>query len=154
MLAAYIDILRHRLSSSVSTPCALVLIDGAVAGILTYGINPNFADNSVLLRQAFGTPHKHLRIAKLITMIALMKSTAQLCSNSHTCVYIDSSDKVHTAIFSRYPEAKGLRGLMKITKRVKDEHGEYNITYTSPWRKEIGLKNTLSQFLSKEHKNG
>lgn len=151
---AYLQVLRHRLSTQPSPMCLLLLLDGKVAGIIGYAVPTPYraTDTSIaILRQAFGAPHSRYRLTKLATMVSLRKSTLQLLSTPKTVMRNDSTEKLVTVEYTRYPEAKGLRGLMKLTDRKKKK-GTYELHYESVWKPEIGLQAILKQFVDKEEK--
>ena len=104
-----------------------------------------------VLRQAFGVSHERYRLTKLVTMIALRRSTFQLCATPKTQILVDACDGLATVEYTRYPEAKGLRGLMKLDRRDR-KNGQYQLQYKSDWHEEIGLRNILGQFLAKENR--
>lgn len=91
------------------------------------------------------------RLTKLVTMIALRRSTFQLCATPKTQILVDACDGLATVEYTRYPEAKGLRGLMKLDRRDR-KNGQYQLQYKSDWHDEIGLRNILGQFLAKENR--
>lgn len=64
---------------------------------------------------------------------------------------IEACDGLATVEYTRYPEAKGLRGLMKPDRRDR-KNGQYQLQYKSDWHDEIGLRNILGQFLAKENR--
>lgn len=149
---SYLQVMRHRISGNVSPMCVLVLIDGYVAGIIGYGLpNPMYTIRYAVLRQAFGVSHERYRLTKLVTMIALRRSTFQLCATPKTQILVDACDGLATVEYTRYPEAKGLRGLMKLDRRDR-KNGQYQLQYKSDWHEEIGLRNILGQFLAKENR--
>lgn len=151
---AYLQVMRHRLSTVPSPLCLLVLIDGKVAGIIGYSVPtpyPGVKESLALLRQAFGAPHNKYRLTKLATMLSLRKSTLQMLATPKTVMRIDSTKKILTVEYTRYPEAKGLRGLMKLVRREKDK-GTYKLHYETNWLKEIGTKAILAEFIRKENK--
>ena len=150
---SYLQVMRHRISGNVSPMCVLVLIDGYVAGIIGYGLpNQMYTIRYAVLRQAFGgIPRNGYRLTKLVTMIALRRSTFQLCATPKTQILVDACDGLATVEYTRYPEAKGLRGLMKLDRRDR-KNGQYQLQYKSDWHEEIGLRNILGQFLAKENR--
>jgi hypothetical protein len=84
-------------------------------------------------------------------MIALRRSTFQLCATPKSQLIVDACDQLATVEYTRYPEAKGLRGLMKLDRRDR-KNGQYQLQYKSEWHDEIGLRNILGQFLAKENR--
>lgn len=154
--SAYLQVMRHRLTTAPSPLCALVLIDGMVAGIIGYDIpipyhyspeTPSFA----VLRQAFGSPHDSYRLTRLATMLSLQKTTLQMFANPKNRMRLDSTTGLRTVEYTRYPEAKGLRGLMKLVGRKRSK-GVYNLTYYSPWHQPRKKQEILADWLKKEEK--
>ena len=56
-----------------------------------------------------------------------------------------------TVQMTRYPEAKEMRGIMKLTKRVPDQKAGFRLTYESEL-KDRTEKQTLQEWLRREEK--
>jgi hypothetical protein len=147
----------HRLAEASSSGNALLLIDGYVAGVfgmsvdtITQPYNPDAAPSrKLLLRYGLGPRHK-LRLTRLVTMVALQQSTARLVLNRPTVgLIVEASTGVVTANYSRLPEAKQQRGLMKRLSKKPHPDG-WNLIYIADWRKPAQLPEVLAEFLKKE----
>jgi hypothetical protein len=147
----------HRLAEASSSGNALLLIDGYVSGVfgmsvdtITQPYNPAAAPSrKLLLRYGLGPRHK-LRLTRLVTMVALQQSTARLVLNRPTvALIVEASTGVVTANYSRLPEAKQQRGLMKRLSKKPHPDG-WNLIYIADWRKPAPLSEVLAEFLKKE----
>lgn len=63
----------------------------------------------------------------------------------------DSTTHLLTTEYTRYPEAKGLRGLMKLEKREKKK-GIYQLTYSSPWKQPQTIDQIYLDWWNREQK--
>lgn len=152
----YRDLWMHRLNGSPGGMNVLIVVDGYAAGVVGYStasMTFSYSDKwsrHLILRFAFGTPHDSLRMTRLATMIALRQETANLCRTSATSAHLEVSEGLVTVEMTRHPEAKGLRGLMKLVERGKHPDG-YKLVYGADWRPGT-LQETLVEFVEKEAK--
>ena len=63
----------------------------------------------------------------------------------------DSTTILMTTEYTRYPESKGLRGLMKLVKRKKKK-GIYHLTYSSPWKPSQTIDQIYLDWWNREQK--
>lgn len=82
-------------------------------------------------------------------MVSLQKDTAMLAASDKTRITVAASEGVVTVEFTRYPESKGLRGLMKLHTKAK-EKGRYKLSYWTAWDTPMKPRNVWKQFLVKE----
>jgi len=134
----------HRLAGAEGSYNVIVLIDGYVAGVTGYsfkaiqtpypGVDAKIWAGATILRYALGAPHETHRSTRLITRIALQRSTLILVASTLPSVMLMAagSDKIVTTEYTRHPESKGLRGLMKIADRRKDDRDGYRLVYWAP----------------------
>lgn len=146
----------HRISSAPGGANVIVLIDGYAAGVIGYSINTmtnSYAHSPwgrhLLLRFAFGAQHQSLRLTRLATMVSLLQSTAWLVASNKTSMQVAASKGLVTVEMTRHPEAKGLRGIMKIENRQSHPDG-YKLTYAADWTVGESLESTLTTFLTGE----
>lgn len=145
----------HRLKLVSGGMPVMVFVDGYAAGVIGYSfttingsVNSPFS-MSMLLQYAFGAPHKTLRLTRFATMVSLQKDTAMLAASDKTRITVAASEGVVTVEFTRYPESKGLRGLMKLHTKAK-EKGRYKLSYWTAWDTPMKPRNVWKQFLMKE----
>ncbi|HEU5032667.1 MAG TPA: hypothetical protein VFV01_47645, partial [Spirillospora sp.] len=133
-------------------------VDGKAAGIIglsheamshPYPGATKWMDH-MIMRFAFGAPHRSLRLTRLATMLALCKSTADLIQTPANSLYLAASQGLLTIEYTRHPEAKGLRGLMKLVHR-EDHVDGHRLVYRAPWRHQTPAE-VLAEFLTKEAK--
>jgi hypothetical protein len=136
--AYYRDLWMHKLDGKQATNHAAVTVDGFLAGLIAYsnssilrqypGLPPE-RHGSLTLSFAVGAPHKD-RMTRLVTMVALARETVELLMPPH----LNAMTRfIVTLEMTRYPEAKGLRGLMKLESRTPDKkYGNRLIYLTEP----------------------
>lgn len=152
----YRGLWMHRLNASPGGMNVMIIVDGYAAGIVGYStasMTFSYSDKwsrHLILRFAFGTPHDSLRMTRLATMVALRQETAALTRTAATSAHLEVSQGLVTVEMTRHPEAKGLRGLMKLVDRQKHPDG-YKLVYGADWRPGT-LQETLAEFVEKESK--
>jgi hypothetical protein len=150
----YRGLWMHRLNAEPGGMNVLITVDGHAAGVIGYSAasmqtpyNDRWSE-SLILRFAFGAPHDTLRLTRLATMIALLKSTPLLTLTPRNSIVLAAAEGLVTVEYTRHPEAKGLRGLMKLQDRQKHPDG-HKLVYWAPWR-DSNPEDTLTEFLKKE----
>jgi hypothetical protein len=154
----------HRIQSSGAPANFVVLIDGFVANVFGTDLGPSIPGGikqangdhwlreSMLLTYSFSPPHDiYGRLTLLGTRVAMQRAVVMqtagptLTLHAHCCTYLV------TVMLTRYPEAKGNRGLLELVERRDDpEHG-YRLIY----RGEIEDKpfeQVLAEWLDKEER--
>jgi hypothetical protein len=150
----YRGLWMHRLNAEPGGQNVLLTLDGHAAGVMGYSAasmqtpyNDRWSE-FLILRFAFGAPHDSLRLTRLATMVALRKETTYLTLTPRNSIVLAASEGLVTVEYTRHPEAKGLRGLMKLADRQKHPDG-YKLVYSGAWRVE-SVEDTLTEFLKKE----
>lgn len=154
----YRGLWMHRLNAEPGSLNLLVTVDGYAAGVTGYNpnsvINPYQPDSTwnrhVILRFAFGAPHDWLRTTRLVTMLAMQRATADLCTTPTNALYMEASRGLVTVEYTRHPEAKGLRGLMKLADRTRHPDG-YRLIYGADWQTK-SYADVVREFVVKEEK--
>jgi hypothetical protein len=154
----YRGLWMHRLAATPGSYNMLVAVDGFAAGILGYSADPMIRPYSmesrwvrhILLRFAFGAPHRELRMTRLATMLALQRHVCEAALGTGAAIYLAASEGLITVEMTRFPEAKGLRGLMKLANKQPHPDG-FKLTYAAPWSKKPN-DDVLREFLAKEAK--
>lgn len=146
----------HRLTNAGGGMNLLITVDGMAAGVIGYSMDTmlhSYSDKwntQAVLRFAFGAPHDVLRLTRLATMIALRKESLELLGSDKSSMHIAACEGLVTVEMTRHPEAKGLRGLMKLQDRQKHPDG-WKLVYQADWSGQ-NLEETVSSFLEKEEK--
>jgi hypothetical protein len=157
----YRHLWMHRISTGTHGPGSLLItVDGFAAGVIGYSTDTmsfSYHDkwaSFILLRYAIGAPHATLRTARLATMVALEAAAARAAMTGQAGLYVAASTGLVTVEMTRRHEAKGLRGLMKLTERRTDPDvkGQFRLIYTAPWRRSGSFTETLAEFLAKEER--
>lgn len=151
----YRGLWMHRLNASPGSLNVLVVINGKAAGVMGYSTDsmlrpyPGVSKpDKLLMRFAFGAPHADLRLTRLVTMLCLQKPTVEALATGNTSMAVAASTGLVTVEYTRHPEAKGLRGLMKLTSR-RDHPDGYQLSYTAEWGHDRP-EAVLTRFLEKE----
>jgi hypothetical protein len=124
----YRDLWMHKLDYRSAGYYVAVVLDGFLAGMIGYDAAPIYrpypgaGDNvkgALLLTFAVGAPHTR-RLTRLTTMVALSKDTLTKVLRPDLAVLIE---RIITVELTKYPEAKGLRGLMTLMRRPDPKYG-------------------------------
>lgn len=148
----------HRLHSAGGSMNMLVIVDGYAAGVIGYSVETMARtfpgaekwNRHVLMRFAFGAPNKTQRLTRLATMIALRKQTVDMMVTPANSIFLAASVGVVTVEMTRHPEAKGLRGLMKLADRQPHRDG-HKLVYSTLWTDRT-LDDIVVDFVTKEEK--
>lgn len=149
----------HRLKAHPGGLNVLAIVDGMAAGIIGYSFDSismpyslkSQSAKMVMLRFAFGAQHHTLRMTRLATMLALRQATIQPLTTQNSVLALAASDGVVTIEYTKHPEAKGLRGLMKQVSKEKHPNAGFKLVYQAPWDLSTGpLSEVLAKFLRKE----
>ena len=140
----YRKIWTHNFVGSSATFNFAVLIDKMVAGV--FGISKVQAD-SLFIWYVMKVPHQQYRLGRLLYMLA---------QNRHFCeTIVNDFDKerlvsVRTAMLTKHPENKEVRGIMKLVDRKKDKTNGYKLTYEAPVIDGRTEAETLKEWLRRE----
>lgn len=151
----YRSLWMHRLAAQQGGTSVMFAIDGYAAGIIGFNVASmsfSYSDKwsrHAILRFAFGAKHDDLRLTRLATMLALQKSTLEITETPPSAIFVAASQGLVTVEMTRHPEAKGLRGLMKLDNRQKHPDG-YKLVYAADWAKPASPTEVLTEFLAKE----
>jgi hypothetical protein len=137
----YRGLWMHRLIADPGGMNVLVIVDGHAAGVIGYSqdsmARPYRSDSRwaghIILRFAFGAPHRTLRLTRLATMTALQKRTVEAVTTPSSSLFVQASQGLVTVEYTRHPESKGLRGLMQLADRTKHPDG-YRLIYSADWQ--------------------
>jgi hypothetical protein len=144
----------HRLTADPGPMNVLLVVDGYATGVIGYNaasMQFAYADKwsrHVILRFAFGAPHDSYRLTRLATMVALQRTSIDVWRTPLNSMALAASEGLVTVEYTRHPESKGLRGLMKIASRDKHPDG-FKLVYGADWRHQ-SLPEVMTEFLKKE----
>lgn len=132
-----------------------VLIDGMIAGVfgidkaaLTMGAFGTRVSDAIFLMYGMTVPHQKYRLNRLLTMLAQNRPFIEsLCNDLER----EKVNHLKTVQMTKYPEAKEMRGVMKLTKKVPDPKMGFRLTYESEL-KNRNEQETLIEWLAKEEK--
>lgn len=119
----YRELWTHNFVGSSATFNRALLIDGYVAGV--FGISKMAAD-SVFVWYVMKVPHKTYRLGRLCYMLAQNRDFVDTLLDN---IEQEKVTKMRTAMLTRYPENKEVRGIMKLVNRVEDKKNGYKLTY-------------------------
>ena len=151
----YRKLWTHNFVGSSAPINMAVLIDGKMAGVfgldksaLTMGAFGTRVSNAVFLMYGMTVPHKKYRLGRLVTMLAQNKPLIMnLCNDLEK----EKAETLKTVQMTKYPEAKEMRGLMELTKRVPDKKMGFRLTYESPLV-DRNAKQALKEWLGREER--
>lgn len=140
----YRKLWTHNFVGSSATFNFAVLIDGLVAGV--FGISKMTAE-ALFIWYVMKVPHKELRLGRLVYMLAQNRSLTDTVTNDYERERVVC---VRTAMLTKYPENKEVRGIMKMTERKKDKEHGFKLTYEAPIIEGRSEKETLTEWLRRE----
>ena len=135
----YKDLWLHRLAGREAGYYFAVLLDGRLAGVCSVSTNPITRPyrgmalekrEGMLYRWGVGPPHRY-RMPRLLNLLCLQRPVYEWLLPDRTQLYLGMSSRVVTILYSKHPEAKSKRGLMKLTGREVHPDG-WKLTYESP----------------------
>ena len=134
----------HNFVGSSATWNRALLIDGYVAGV--FGISKMAAD-SLFVWYVMKVPHEKYRLGRLCYMLAQNRAFADSLLDD-----LDQEKvvKIRTAMLTKYPENKEVRGIMKLVSRVQDKQNGYKLTYEAPLIEGRSEQETLKEWLRRE----
>ena len=151
----YRKLWTHNFVGSSAPINMAVLIDGKLAGVfgldksaLTMGAFGTQVSDAVFLMYGMTVPHKIYRLGRLLTMLA---QNRPLIMNICTDLEKEKAKSLKTVQMTKYPEAKEMRGLMELTKKVPDKKMGYRLTYESPLY-DRNAKQALNEWLGREER--
>ena len=132
-----------------------VFIDGKIAGVfgvdkaaLTMGAFGTRVSDSVFLMYGMTIPHSFYRLNRLVTMLAQnRKFIDEICTDLEA----QKAKSLKTVQMTKYPEAKEMRGIMKLEERKKDTKFGFRLVYKSDF-KNRNEQQTLIEWLRREEK--
>ena len=136
----------HNFVGSSATWNRAVLIDGYVAGV--FGLS-KMASDSIFVWYVMKVPHEKYRLGRLCYMLAQNKSFVDTILDS-----IDQEKvvKMRTAMLTKYPENKEVRGIMKLVSRTEDKKNGFKLTYEADLIKGRIEEQTLAEWIRREKK--
>ena len=151
----YRQLWTHNFVGSQAPINIAVLIDGKIAGVfgvdkaaLTMGAFGTQVSDALFLMYGMTVHHKKYRLGRLLTMLAQNREFVfKICNDLEK----EKVGSLKTVQMTKYPEAKEMRGIMKLTKRVPDAKMGFRLTYESDL-KERTEKQTLLEWLRREEK--
>lgn len=147
----------HRLATDTTGNNFVVVVDGYAAAAYALGASTMtgfmaMAYQGMLLTYCLAAPHD-LRLARLAIMCAKQQDLAlrnKIVTESFR-LYQSAAVGLITVNFTKYPEAKQMRGLMTLLQRAKHPDG-YRLIYTTEWDPPAEAPEVLAEFLTKERR--
>lgn len=119
----YRTLWTHNFVGSAATFNRALLIDGLVAGV--FGVS-KMQSESLFVWYVMKVPHERYRLGRLCYMLAQNRCFTDTITND---MEREKVTRIRTAMLTKYPENKEVRGIMKLVNRVKDKHNGYKLTY-------------------------
>jgi hypothetical protein len=134
----YKDLYLHKLDFKQAAHEFAVFVDGKLAGLAGYDTsaldrpyNDKWAE-ALIMTYAVGVPNVAWRTTRLTTLLMLSRSVVDAVVNPWAAV---RAKKMVTVEYTKHPEAKGLRGVMKLIERAKDKAYGNKLIYAAPIEK-------------------
>lgn len=140
----YRQLWTHNFVGSQATFNFALLIDGLVAAV--FGISKMAAD-SVFVWYVMKVPHKTYRLGRLCYMLAQNKRFVDTLLDN---IDREKVKKMRTAMLTKHPENKEVRGIMKMVNRQKDPQNGYKLTYEAELNDTRTEADTLKEWLRRE----
>lgn len=133
----------HNFVGSSATFNRALLIDGYVAGV--FGIS-KMQSESLFVWYVMKISHKKYRLGRLCYMLAQNREFVDTLLDE---LEREKCTKIRTAMLTKYPENKEVRGIMKLVNRVPDKQNGYKLTYEAEL-KDRTEQQTLEEWLRRE----
>lgn len=151
----YRKLWTHNFIGAVAQMNFAVFIDDKIAGVfgmtkagLTIGEYGNKTSDYIFLMYGMTIPHRVYRLNRLLTMLAQNKNFVRsICTDWE----FEKVRKIQTVQMTKYPEAKEMRGIMKLARREADNRFGYRLFYESEL-KDRTESQTLTEWLRRERK--
>jgi len=129
------DLWSHKIAMARSSMNYGVLLDGYLAGIGGLDHSPmshphagadldSWTYGCLMLTYGFGPYHyRYKRLNRLMTRIGMSRQTVNLFLTPANSIFLEAADRMLSVEMTKHPESKGMRGLMKLVKRVKEGPG-------------------------------
>jgi len=134
----------HNFVGSSATYNRALLIDGLVAGV--FGLSKMAAD-SVFVWYVMKVPHEKYRLGRLCYMIAQNREFIDTITDE---LEREKVSKIRTAMLTKYPENKEVRGIMKLVNRSVDKQNGYKLIYEAELVEKRKQQETLTEWLRRE----
>lgn len=134
----------HNFVGSSATWNRALLIDGYVAGV--FGLS-KMASDSVFVWYVMKVPHEKYRLGRLCYMLAQNRAFVDGLLDE---IDREKVVKMRTAMLTKYPENKEVRGIMKLVNRQPDKQNGFKLTYEADLVDGRSPEDTLKQWLGKE----
>ena len=151
----YRKLWTHNFVGSSAMINMAVLVDGMICGVfgldkaaLTMGAFGTQVGDAVFLMYGMTVPHLKYRLGRLVTMIAQNKPLIMsICDETEK----EKAKSLKTVQMTKYPEAKEMRGVMKLTRSIPDKKYGFRLTYESPLY-DRNAKQALNEWLEREER--
>lgn len=151
----YRKLWTHNFTGASAQMNFAVFVNDKVAGVfgiskasLTIGDYGNKPSDNMFLMYGMTPPHRTYRLNRLLTMLVQNKNFVEsICCDWE----FEKVKYLKTVQITKYPEAKEMRGIMKLERREVDAKFGYKLFYKSEL-KDRTVKQTLIEWLGREKK--
>ncbi len=147
----YRSLWTHNFVGSAAKNNFAVLVDGYVTAVFgTFVADAYVADRkTVFVWYVMKARHDTYRLGRLAYMLAMNKPFYSTFIEEFR---FQKLEVVRTAMLTKYPENKEVRGIMKLVQRKEDPQNGYKLTYEAELVEGRDEKSTLAEWLRKEKK--
>lgn len=144
----YRKLFTHNFTPSQASSGYAMIVDGYLAGIFGYMTMANtLGGNADDVFIGFGMCTKtNYRLNRLLYMVACQRRSVRLEFDDLKMATLKC---VKTAMITKYPESKEMRGLMKLQSKVHDERMGWKLTYGCDIQDKT-YRQVMAEFLQKE----
>lgn len=154
--AFYRQLWMHRITTGESALSFAVIVNGQVTGVCGISFDTMqmplkgavWAD-APMIRYACGAPHQKYRLGRLMTMMCLNKNVLRRVATPGVSLHAEAAERLVTTCYTNYPEAKYLRGIMKLVERAPGTFEKYRLVYGAAPVEE-SIEDTYKRWLAKE----
>lgn len=140
----YRELWTHNFVGSSAMFNRALLIDGYVAGV--FGLS-KMATDSIFVWYVMKIPHLSYRLGRLCYMLAQNRVFVDTLLDN---IEKEKIMKMRTAMLTKYPENKEVRGIMKLVNRVPDKKNGFKLTYEAELVSGRTEQQTLQEWLRRE----
>lgn len=152
----YRQLWMHRIVTGETALSFAAIVNGRIVGVggisfdtMQMPLKGAVYADAPMIRYAVGAPHKTYRFGRLMTMLCLSRSVLRKIATPGVSLHAEAAERLVTTCYTNYPEAKYLRGIMKLVERAPGTMEQYRLIYAAEPKDETPQQ-TYERWLMKE----